>query len=89
MSAPEGFLHQPKNTMPLINSLWAFLSVDPADGNEGVCAATIGNTLMPLIAADEARLASLRSHAEKIAKRSGRKIKLVKFTTREEVEEVG
>lgn len=44
-----------------IESIWAFVSVDD-DGNEGVCAAQLmgPGSLMPLIAADPARLDSLR-----------------------------
>jgi hypothetical protein len=43
-----------------IGSVWLFISTD-ANGNEGMCATTaVNGILQPLIAADEARLESLR-----------------------------
>lgn len=70
-----------------INHIWAFLAVDD-DDEEGVAGAMINGTMMPLIAANEARLHDLRAYAENIAFHSGLPIKLVKFTTREEIEEI-
>jgi hypothetical protein len=84
---PKGFVHQPKNTMPQIDEIYAFVSVDASDGNEGVCAVNLGGVLMPLIAADPARLEALRPHAKQIAQMLGQKIRLVKFTTRQVIEE--
>jgi len=77
---------QPKNTMPRIESIYAFLSVDAEDGNEGVVGAPMGPVLsMPLIAADEKRLEQLTSVAQKISTAFGMNIRLVKFTHREEI----
>lgn len=80
----------PKNTMPRIDTLWAFLTVDK-DGSEGMCAATYGphGMLLPLIAADPARLDSVTAMAEQLAQTTGMKIKLVRFTAREELREIG
>jgi hypothetical protein len=80
--------HQPKNTMPKITEIWAVVSVDPADGNEGVAAATVSGMMLPLIAADEKRLAMILPIAEHIKASTGLKLKLIKFTTREEVREI-
>jgi hypothetical protein len=79
----------PPNTMPRINSVFAYLSVDK-DGSEGVCAAPIGpgGTLVPLIAADQERLKSITPWAEKIAEVTGMTIVLVEFTTRVEHREI-
>jgi hypothetical protein len=75
----------PGNYLERIEHVWAFLSVD--DGGEGVCAAPMGGLgMVPLIAADEARLESLKPIAAHIAKMFGKPVRLVKFTTREEVE---
>lgn len=80
---------QPKNTMPKIESIWAYVSVDADDGNEGVCAVTFGNGItIPLIAADPARLDSIRPLAMDLAAKTGMKIRLVRFTSREEIEEI-
>lgn len=88
----NGVVYTPKNEMPRIDTLWAFLSVDPRDGNEGVCAApalfgghAVG--MAPMIAADEARVESLRNVARALAAQSGMSIKLVRFDVRTEVEE--
>jgi hypothetical protein len=82
-------IYAPKNTMPRIDAIWAFVSVDPDDGNEGVLSAPLlgPGTQVPLIAADEARLKSLWPIARMIASRSGMRCQLVKFHTREVVEE--
>ena len=83
---PSGLLHQPKNTMPRIETIWAFVSVDPEDGKEGVCAARFGGMMLPLIAADPVRLEILREIAEQLVQDSGMTIRLAKFTCREDVE---
>lgn len=77
----------PPNVQPHIDRLWAFLSVDD-EGNEGVCAATLGKIVMPLIASDKVRLSQLTPIAEEIARLTGRTIRLVEFTTRREVTEI-
>lgn len=87
MTGPSVFI-QPKNTMPKIERIWAFVSVDPADNNEGVAAATIHGAFMPLIAADQARLDSLRPYARAIARASGMTLRLVEFSQRTVVEEI-
>jgi hypothetical protein len=84
-------IHVPKNEMPRIDCVWAFLSVDPEDGNEGVIAAPLmgPGSMVPLIAADERRLQSITPIAKDIAKATGRVVRLVKFTGREVVEQFG
>jgi hypothetical protein len=79
----------PPNEMPRIDQIWAVLSVD--EGGEGVVAAPIqqGMLTVPLIAADEARLEDIKKLAVQLAKLTGRKMRLVKFSTRTVVEEIG
>jgi hypothetical protein len=81
----------PKNEMPRIDAIWAFLSVDPDDGNEGVLSGPLlgPDTQVPLIAADEKRIESLWPWANAIAKATGRRCRLVKFHQREVVREFG
>jgi hypothetical protein len=69
-----------------ITELWAYVSIGD-DDEEGVCGASIGpgGTMLPLIAADETRLRQLMPVAIEIAIVTGKCIKLVKFTKREEV----
>jgi hypothetical protein len=80
-------LLDPPNELLRIDRIWLFISVDD-DGNEGVCAASLAGpgSLIPLIAADEERLESLRGVATEIAVLSGKTVRLLKFTVREEVE---
>lgn len=75
----------PANTMPRIDRVWVYLSVD-SDGNEGMCATWLPNGMpLPLIAADQERLISLTPIAEDLAKATGMKIVLVEFTGRVEL----
>lgn len=69
----------------VIQSVYAYLSVAD-DGDEGLIGAVIGDTFMPLVAADQARLIDLRPFAENVARQSGRRVKLVRFTLRSDLE---
>ncbi|MHC2536962.1 hypothetical protein [Bradyrhizobium diazoefficiens] len=75
-----------------IDAVWAFVSVDP-NGEEGVAAAEMdlghGPFMMPLIAADEARLKNLLPIARDLHAVTGMRMKLIKFATREEIMEIG
>ena len=69
-----------------IEQVWVFIAQDD-EGNEGVCAFNAGNLgWLPMVAADEKRVDSLRKTAEKMAEESGDKIVLCKFSVRDEVE---
>lgn len=70
----------------LITTIKAYLVIDPVTGDEGVTAFQAGNTMMPMICADEARVASMRPIAEAMARDHGVKIKLVEFSVRRDVE---
>lgn len=74
-----------------IEEVYIFVAI----GEKGECAAAFIRNLgegqhlsMPLIAADKERVDSLRPYAVEIAKETGKTIKLIKFTTREDVEEI-
>ena len=70
-----------------VQALYAFLAIDP-DDDEAVPAFHDAQTgyFMPLVGSDLVRVESLREMAQRIATRSGHRITLVKFTTREDVE---
>lgn len=70
-----------------IEAIYAWVAVEP-DGGEGVCSMQIGNTHMPLVGADQARVESLRPQAEQIRRMTGYPIKLVRYAAREELEEL-
>lgn len=76
------------NYLERIDSIYAILSTD--EGGEGVVAGSIGpaRTMMPLIAADEVRLKDILPYARSLAKSTGMRMRLVRFTTREVIEEI-
>jgi hypothetical protein len=71
------------NHLPRIDEV----SVD--EGGDGVMSVQLGNTHFPLIAADPARLASLIPMAKDAAAAGRTVVRLVKFTTREEIDVYG
>ena len=75
--------------MPKITELWAYITEDTGPDDEGVVASLGGHGgigIMPLIGADAERMLSLKGLERATAKASGKTVKLVKFTTRTEVE---
>lgn len=72
-----------------LRELWAYLAVDPADDQEGVAAFLgPGGMWMPMIGGDERRIRDLEPQARQLARHSGRKMRLVKFTVREDLKEI-
>jgi len=69
-----------------IDQIYAFVSVDPEDQNEGIIAMNMNGTAMPLIAADKARLKSMRPIAQETAIRSKTRVMCLKFSSRTELE---
>jgi hypothetical protein len=65
-----------------IETLHAFVSVDPDDGDEGVIAMMRNGQWIPLVAADERRLEQYRRFAQEIAQMSGRSIRVLRFEVR-------
>lgn len=78
-----------KNYLEKITEVYAFVSSDK-DG-EGVVGQSMntlfGMMFMPFVCADKDRMESLKPLAKKIAKEKNKKIKLIKLTHREEIEE--
>lgn len=74
-----------------VQKLWAYLSVDPADNAEGIIGAKLGETWMPLIAANEERLTSLRGMLDDLMpalRRRGMTVRLASFELRTDVETI-
>lgn len=78
----------PTGRLPRIEKIWAFVSVDD-DGDEGLVAANVNGSWMPLLAADEKRVDSLREMAALIGKETGKRIVLARFETRVDQEVIG
>jgi hypothetical protein len=76
---------------PAIAALYAWVAEEP-DGGEGVCSATMQlfdrPVHMPLVGADIERIRSLREYAEIVRKASGCPVRLVRYTQREDLEEL-
>lgn len=70
-----------------ITEIHAFLAVGD-DDEEGIIGAHTAMGWVPFVAADKTRLNILRPHAENIAKDTGKKVKLVRFSVREDLEEI-
>jgi hypothetical protein len=75
-------IHAPPNEQLRIDEVWMFISVD--ETGEGVCAGPLmgPGSMVPLIAADEARLKSLIPIARQLARDSGKQVKLIKLSGR-------
>lgn len=71
-----------------IEEMFAFVSIDPKDDIEGVVAANLRGNWHPLVGADMERIESLRPLAAKVARDAGIKIRLIKFSVREDLGEV-
>lgn len=72
-----------------IATMWAYVAVDPVDGDEGLCAVNVAGTWIPLCAADVKRLEALRPHVVQLARDSHREIRLIKLVNRIDVETIG
>lgn len=72
-----------------IDEMWAWLAVDPRDDTEGVMGfrAPTGQW-MPMVGADADRAESLRPIVLEILRLAGGEARLVRFTTRTDVETV-
>lgn len=72
--------------MPRIEEMFAFVAEDTGPDDEGIVGVNTPGGWMPLVGADMARVKSLRPVAQGLAKGLGKKIKLLHFTNRTEVE---
>ena len=70
-----------------IDALYAWVATEP-DGGEGVCSMTLGNIHYPLVGADMDRIKSFRKHAEFLREATGYPVRLVRYSMREDLEEL-
>ena len=68
-----------------IKNIHAFIAEDK-DGTEGVIGMKTPDGWMPFVCADEARIEYLRPIAQQIATTTKNKVKLVRFSVRENLE---
>ena len=70
-----------------IDALYAWVATEPS-GDEGVCSMRLGDTHYPLVGADTDRVKSLRENAEFVRRVTGYPVRLVRFSRREDLEEL-
>ncbi len=71
-----------------IQTVWAWLAIDPDDGDEGVMAFLQHGRWTPAIGADETRLKKLRPRVIEALAQTGLTARLARFDLRTDVEEV-
>lgn len=71
--------------MPRIEEMYAFVAEDSGPEDEGIIGMNLGYGWMPLVGADFERVESLRQVARQIGAETGTKIKILRFTQREEM----
>jgi len=71
--------------VPRIEEMYAFVAEDSGPDDEGVVAMSVRDVMLPLVGADMARVESLRPIARNISAETGKRIKLLHFTHREEL----
>ncbi len=77
--------------MPKIEAMYAYIAHEKGDpDDEGVTAFLPGPSAqwMPMVGADEKRMASLRPMAQELANATGQRITLVKFSVRTDLETI-
>jgi len=74
--------------MPRIEGMYAFVAEDPGPDDEEIVAMTVGKVMLPLVGGDMARVESLRPIARSISAQTGKKVKLLHFTQREDLGDV-
>ena len=84
-------MSQMSNEAFKVQEVYVFIS-EAEDGDEGIIAQIIDMVgvempvYMPFVAADKKRLQQLKPMAQKIAKESGKKVKVIRLSVREEIE---
>ena len=71
-----------------IEHLWAFISPDNENGDEGLVAIKLGRTWVPLVSADEALLKLLLPIVQDLVA-GPKRVQLVRFDARVDLETIG
>ena len=76
------FIHDEANEAP-ITEIYAYLSTD--ENGEGICGAMMGGVWTPLVTSKRRIAEAMRPVARDLEQKSGKPVKLVKFSVREEI----
>jgi hypothetical protein len=71
--------------MPKITEMFVFITEDSGPEDEGIIGMNTGSGWMPLVGADMARVESLKTIAKNIGAMTGKSVKLIHFTQREDL----
>lgn len=71
--------------MPKIMEMYAFVAEDEGPEDEGIIGFKSCTGWMPMVGSDMARVESLRPLARAVSRGTGKKVKLIRFTKREEL----
>ena len=71
-----------------IEEMYAYIQLDPKDNTEGVIAFMTREGWMPMVGADMSRVSYLRERAQEVADTTGQPVRLLRFSVREELEEI-
>lgn len=71
-----------------IDEIFAYTCIDEQDDVEGIVSAMSPMGMVPLVGADIERMLSYKPAAQAAAEATGQTIKLVRFTSRQEIEEL-
>lgn len=74
--------------MSRIDEIFAFVFEDTGPEDEGIIATSLGGIGITLVGADMSWAESLKPIARQIVQQTGKKVKLLRFSTREELEEI-
>lgn len=72
--------------MPRIEEMYAFVAEDTGPDDEGIIGMNTDMGWMPLVGADMKRVESLRPIARGIGRQVGKKVTLVHFSNRDDLE---
>ena len=74
-----------EGTMPRIEEMYAFVTEDSGPDGEGVIGVDAGSHWLPMVGTDMAGVESLKPIAEAIAAKTGKKVKILRFSHREDL----
>lgn len=75
--------------MSRIEQIFAFVCEENGPDNEGIVGHSMGSYMMPLVSGDKQLVdRTLKPLAQKVAALTGKKIKLIRFSVREELETI-
>lgn len=72
--------------MPKIEYIWVYIAEDAGPDDEGIPAFRFEDTMYPLLAADQDRLDSIGKMAQDICNKTGKTLRLVRFSQRQDLE---